>query len=63
MPFSEQKFGLVTAGKAQVWLMALTMALFSSGALESYDSVTVSQHEQYQDHESEAPLECSHHSF
>ena len=40
------------AGKAQVLLLTLTMAsLYSS---ESHDSVTVSQHAQYQDPETKA---------
>ena len=41
-------------GKAQVLLITLTMALFCSSVPVSHDSVTVSQHTQYQDPETEA---------
>ncbi len=41
-------------GKAQVFLITLTMAVFYLSVPVSQDSVTVSQHEQYQDPETEA---------
>ncbi len=44
----------IWAGKTQVLLTTLMMALFYSSVLVSHDSVTVSQHAQYQDPETEA---------
>ncbi len=41
-------------GKAQVSTITLVMALFCSSVPVRHDSVTVSQHEQYQDPETEA---------
>lgn len=41
-------------GEAQVVLITLMMALFGSSVQVSHDSVTVSQHTQYQDPKIEA---------
>ncbi len=41
-------------GKAQVLLITWMMAPFYSNATVNHDSVTVSQHAQYQDHETDA---------
>ncbi len=45
---------LVIEGEEQVLLITLTMALFYSSVPASHDSVTVSQHAQHQDPETEA---------
>lgn len=55
-PLSQQAFCLVIVQKAHVLQIIFPMATFYSSVPLSHDNVTVSQHEQYNDPETEAAM-------